>query len=181
MESEKDICFHIIPNGTNIGFGRVRGFLVGKSPYVSFVDYDDLIQPEIFFEINQILESGYDWCYTDEMLINEEGEELQPGWSSHPELYSPLLRSFQTFNSKDCCHHIVAFRRNLLRIDNLYIMRQLTELAEAYLYRELGRNNNYYHLQKVGYFWRQHENNGYKQFKAWKDLFMLDGKEVKLW
>lgn len=165
---EEDVNFHIVKNGTNIGLGRVNGFLKGTSSYISFVDYDDLIQPGIFKKIVDILEQGYDWVYTDEVLIDEFDKSIQPGWSSNPELYGPEILSFVQVSNNDYCHHIVAFRRSLLRLDLIFIMEQLTELAECYLYKELGRNTNFYHLKEVGYYWRQHEDNGIKQFHAYK-------------
>jgi hypothetical protein len=157
----------------------VNGFLTGTSPYVSFVDYDDLIQPGIFKKVVDILERGYDWVYTDQMLIDEFGNPLQPGWSSNPELYRPELLAFMKINDNDeHCHHIVAFKRGLLRLDHLFIMSQLSELTECYLFRELGRHSNFYHLKEIGYYWRQHEDNGFKKFFCYKTITEMLEKEV---
>ena len=94
MENEDNVDFHIIPNGDNIGRGRARGFLTGDAEYVSYVDYDDLIEPGIFTKINEVMNDGFPWCYTDEMLIDEEGKDIQPGWSSNPELYNEYMLDF---------------------------------------------------------------------------------------
>jgi len=176
---EENVNFYPIINGKNIGAGRVKGFLSGDNPYVSFVDYDDLIQPGIFEKIEYYLNKGFDWVYTDEMLIDEEGNEIQPGWSSNPELYSPELLLFMEASERQYCHHIVAFKKEILRLDHLFIMIQLSELAESYLFRELGRNNNFYHLKEIGYYWRQSEDNVYKQFTSYKLILELLNKELK--
>lgn len=170
MEKEEGVTFHIVRNGGNIGLGRVKGFLLGSSPYVSFVDYDDLISPGIFRELNSLLERGYDWVYTNEVVIDELGNELQPGWSSNPELYRKELLEFMEASPGVYCHHIVAFKRSLLKPPVFWIMTQLAELAESYLFKELGRSNNFYHLDKVGYYWRIHGDNGFRNFASYRHI-----------
>lgn len=168
LMTEKDIMFYPVYNGTNIGEGRVKGFLTGSSPYLSFVDYDDLIEPGIFTKINSVMETGVAWCYTNEMLIDEENRILQPGWSSNPELYSESILSYLRINKTIYPHHIVAFRRDLFTPRMLYIMKQLKELPEEYLHLELAQYEGT-HINEVGYYWRQHEFNGMKQYECYKD------------
>lgn len=168
MTREKNIIFRLISNGNNIGEGRVKGFLTGSSPYVSFVDYDDLIEPGIFTKINTVMESGAAWCYTNEMLIDEENRLIQPGWSSNPELYKESILGYLRINGNIYPHHIVAFRRELFIPRMLYIMKQLKELPEEYLHLELAQHKEV-HINEVGYYWRQHEHNGMKQYECYKD------------
>jgi hypothetical protein len=168
MEAEEDVCFHVVPNGSNIGLGRAVGFLQGNAPYVSCVDYDDLIEPGIFTKINEVMESKIPWCYTDEMLIDEQGKHIQPGWSSNPKLYKHNVLQFVKVGN-EYVHHILTFRRDLLTLKMLYIMKQLCELPEEYLRTELG----YYehtHIKEVGYYWRQHPENGMKKYQCYRDI-----------
>jgi len=168
IEREADVNFFIVRNGDNIGEGRIKGFLTGSNPYVSFVDYDDLIEPGIFTKINSVMETGVPWCYTDEVLIDEEGKVLQPGWSSNPELYRESVLTYVRLKKGVYPHHILTFRRELLTPRIVYIMRQLKELPEEYLKMELIQYD-FKHIHEVGYYWRQHKDNGMKQYKCYKD------------
>lgn len=173
--NERNVNLYIIRNNDNIGKGRLKGFLTGNSPYVSLIDYDDLIQPGIFIEIEALLDRGCDCVYTDEVLIDENGEVLQPGWSSNPERYSPeILEAFDVGGGR-YLHHLVAFRRELLRPYMALTLLQLHELAEPYLWKELGRVSEFYHLRQVGYYWRQHKDNGFKKFFCYKFFTNLGG------
>lgn len=160
MQAESCVNFFVVDNGPNIGEGRAKGFSLGKSPLVSFVDYDDLIDPGIFDEINWVLGLGYDWCYTDEIIIDAEGNDLSEGWASRPDLYVDDILNLHRISDTDYCHHILAFRRELLTKEMAYIMRQCVELSEVYLKDELRRTSNYCHIDRVGYYWRIHGDNG---------------------
>ncbi len=176
---EENVSFHVIQNGDNIGEGRVRGFLIGDNPYLSFVDDDDLIQPGIFQKVEEVLFQGYDWVYTDEYLIDKDGDWIQPGWSSNPELYSPELLHFMEVTEGVHCHHLLIFKRELLTPYLIFIMLQLKELAESFLMKELGRHPNLYHLKEVGYYWRQHEENTFKSFRCYQFFENLRKEEEK--
>jgi len=169
MKQEK-VNFFTLPGSSNCGASRLKGFLSGTSPYVGYVDHDDLIQPGIFEKIRQILSQGYDWVYTDELLIDERDNPIKPGWSSNPELYPPEVLAFVNVNEVEYCHHIIVFRRDLIRLDMMFILPQLKELAESYLNKELGRSSNHFHLKEVGYFWRQHKDNWYRSLDVTKIL-----------
>lgn len=168
MEKESNINFYTINNGDNIGLGRVNGFLLGNSSYISYVDYDDLIVPGIFTKINEVMRTGIPWCYTDEILIDQEGKHLQPGWSSNPELFPEYILSFMKVN-KEYIHHILTFRREILTAKVMLIMKQLKELSEEYLRTELEKYARI-HIREVGYYWRQHSNNTWKKYEAFKNV-----------
>jgi len=152
--------FHVVDNGSNIGEGRINGFAIGDSPYVASVDYDDFVMPGIFRKIEETLERGADWVYTDEVIVDAEGNAIIPGWSSNPKLYVDDILNLHRVSDNDFCHHILAFRRELLTKEMKYIMRQLVELSEVYLKDELRRSSNYVHIKEVGYFWRLYGGNG---------------------
>ena len=178
MAEEKDANFHIIPNGTSIGVGRCKGFLTGKSEYVSYVDYDDLIVPGIFSKINDVMSTGIPWCFTDEVLVDKDGNFIQPGWSIAPEIYNPIILEFTRIAEGVHAHHILTFRRDLISIKMIGIMEQLAELAEDYLRTELSKYN-YVHIDEVGYLYRQHEKNSVLNFKVARILKeMLDDKRM---
>lgn len=169
MKEESDISFHVVSNKENIGLGRVNGFMKGYHKYVSYVDYDDLIEPGIFAKINRVMDTGIPWCYTNEILIDEDGNKIQPGWSSNPELYSPAVLDLVRVNIDEHVHHILTFRRDLITPKILYIMRQLNELPEEYLRTELEKYSRL-HINEVGYYWRQHNDNSCKKYEIYKDL-----------
>ncbi len=160
MKKEECVKLFVLKNGSNIGAGRIKGFLAGKSDYVSYVDYDDLIKPGIFKKIDEVMSTGISWCYTDEWLIDDKGCLLQPGWSSNPELYNNRVLDFVKIGKNKHCHHILTFRRELLTHKIVCIMKQLKELSEEYLRTEL-MQYKCKHIKTVGYYWRQHKNNTY--------------------
>jgi hypothetical protein len=164
MSNEDNVNFHIINNTNLIGNGMCLGFSLGNSDYVSYVDYDDLIEPGIFKEIEDVMDQGYDWCYTDQKLIDENDNILQEGWSSCPELYNESILQFTRYNNIDCFHHILTFKRKLITLDIACMLKEMHELPETYLARELYRKSkNYKHINKIGYYWRQHQDNWYKK------------------
>lgn len=167
MQNEKYANFHVVKNGSNIGLGRVVGFLTGKAPYVSYVDYDDLIEPGIFTKINEVMSSGIPWCYTDEVLIDEDGNFIKPGWSSHPELYSENVLQYVRVKPGVHVHHILTFRRDLITPKMCFIMKQLGELPEEYLRTELAAYDFEY-INEVGYYYRQHSNNTVNKYESYR-------------
>lgn len=167
LSLESDIKLHIIKNGSNIGLGRVTGFLSGTAPYVSYVDYDDMIEPGIFTEINEVMSNGVPWCFTDEMLIDENGEFLKPGWSSSPELYNESILGYVRIKPGVYAHHILTFRRDLITPKMCFIMKQLSELSEEYLRTELAQYH-FEHIKKVGYYWRQHKDSTMLKYESYK-------------
>ncbi len=169
LQREESINLFVIDNGRNIGAGRVKGFSSGKSDYVSYVDYDDLIKPGIFRQINSVMKTGIPWCYTDEWLIDEDGGFIQPGWSVKPEIYSSNILEFVKIGEGEYCHHILTFRRELLTRKLIYIMKQLKELSEEYLRTEL-MQYMHKHINAVGYFWRQHKNNTFNNYECTVNL-----------
>lgn len=167
MKQEKCANFHIIKNGKNIGLGRVCGFLTGNAPYVSYVDYDDLIEPGIFTKINEVMDTGIPWCYTDEVLVDKYGKYIKPGWSSNPELYPEEILSYVRVKPGVHVHHILTFRRDLITPKMCFIMKQLSELSEEYLRTELAAYD-FHHIEEVGYYYRQHENNTLNNYECYR-------------
>ena len=167
MRNEKHINFHVLKNGRNIGLGRVCGFLAGDAPYVSYVDYDDLIEPGIFTKICEVMETGVPWCFTDEVLVDEEGKYIKPGWSSNPGLYPQSLLDYVRVRPGVHVHHILTFRRELLTPKVCFIMKQLYELPEEYLRTELAQYD-FVHIEEVGYYWRQHSDNTMPKYESYE-------------
>jgi hypothetical protein len=114
------------------------------------------------------METGVNWCYTDEVLVDEQGKYLQPGWSSNPELYKENILGFVRVGD-EYVHHILTFKRSLLSPKLIYIMKQLKELPEEYLRTELA-SGSHVHIKEVGYFWRQHKGNSMKTFESYKAI-----------
>ena len=136
----------------HIGKGRVKGFIEGKSPYVSCVDPDDLIIPGAFEKCIEALEDNPEACgaYTDELLIDERGRTIRPGiWSGRD--WNPLLQLEPQY-----LHHIYVMRR-------CFVAKHLTELgrwphlAEFVLKGLLVNHGPWIHVDSFGYKWRMHE------------------------
>lgn len=178
MLSERDAKFYVLTNGSNIGLGRCRGFLTGTSPYVSYVDYDDLIEPGIFSIINKVMDSGAYWCYTNEALINKDGEILCEGWAKYPENFHPSIIDFVDLGAGVRPHHILTFRRELITPRMIYIMEQLSEHSEEFLRMELSRYPVNF-IDVIGYYWRQHDDSTLQKYRSFRDFMRLkDDKRI---
>jgi hypothetical protein len=144
----------------HIGRGRAKGYSIGESPYVSCIDPDDLVVPGAFQACIDALEKNPQACgaYTDEVLIDEEGEPIRPGlWSGRP--WNPLLQLEPKY-----LHHIFVMRRE-------FVCRHLDELeskwphlAEFVLKGLLCAHGPWVHVNRVGYHWRVHPQGNHNSF-----------------
>ena len=91
LEGES-INLHIVKGVKgHIGKGRVEGFNRGTSPYISYVDPDDLVIKGAFQACIDVLDKTPEACgaYTSEYLINEKGATIRPGFW-HESDWNPL-------------------------------------------------------------------------------------------
>lgn len=133
----------------NIEEGRVKGFRIGNSPYVSFVDPDDIVLPGAFASCIEALEKNKELCgaFTDELLINGNGDTTSKGiWSGKP--WHPLKQLDQRY-----LHHVTVMRRCYVEkyYDDLILLRHLGEYILKALITEHGP---WMHVNHVGYKWR---------------------------
>ena len=143
----------------HIGKGRMLGFARGDSPYVSCVDPDDIVVPGAFRACIEALELNPHLCgaYTDEVLIDDNGEELEPGiWSGRE--WNPLLQLEPKY-----LHHIFVMRREFVN----YHLNELSKwpvMAEYVLKCLLVQHGPWLHINRVGYKWRIHGKGSHKRF-----------------
>jgi Glycosyl transferase family 2 len=134
----------------HVGKARANGFRHGESPYVSFVDPDDLVIPGAFQACLDVLEQNPEACgaYTDEMLISAEGKELNPGlWSGRP--WNPLLMLEPKY-----MHHILVMRRKFVQPHLEEIEEKWPNMAEFVLKGLLCQYGPWIHVDRFGYKWR---------------------------
>jgi len=143
----------------HIGKGRMMGFSRGESPYVSCVDPDDMVVPGAFQACVDALEANPKACgaYTDEVLIDENGGELEKGmWSGHK--WNPLLQLEPKY-----LHHVFVMRRK-------FVERHYDELlkwpvmAEYVLKCLIVQHGPWVHVDRIGYKWRIHNSGSHRRF-----------------
>ncbi len=157
LKNEPVNIFYIdaIPGHTSAA--RTLGFLNGDSEYVSFVDPDDEVIPGIFSDCIEILEKdkSLSGVYTDEILINANGEFLNNGWSMNP----PTLPWLQELHQG--IHHLRVLRRSAVM---KCLPLKTKRMPEIILMHEIKKCGPLHHLNKIGYKWRIHGSNTYMTY-----------------
>jgi hypothetical protein len=150
----------------SIGQGRYHAFKLGNAPFVSFVDDDDLVVPGIYSEITNHLRADR-VVFTDEILIDKDGNFLKHGWSSHPEEWTELFPLITMVNGvKPRYHHLVTLPRDQV-IQNLDSLLLDTIYCEPNLVYRLAGSCEFMHLKSVGYKYRIHDKSTtYKLFES---------------
>jgi hypothetical protein len=133
----------------HIGKGRVKGFDMGDSPYVSCIDPDDVVLPGAFQACIEALDDHPEACgvYTDELLIDSQGKVIRPGiWSSVD--WNPLLQLEPKY-----LHHIYVMRRSYVR---KYFLEMLKwhNMSEYILKCLVTAHGPWIHVDRYGYKWR---------------------------
>jgi len=145
----------------HIGKARAKGFQLGESPYISFVDPDDLVIPGAFSACIKTLEAHPDACgtYTDEILIESSGRKIRPGFfSGHP--WNPLHMLEPQY-----MHHLLVMRRTAV-LPYLKELDKWPNLAEFVLKGLMVQSGPWVRTNLVGYQWRISDNQQatHKQF-----------------
>jgi len=115
MVNEQINIHLIVGQEGNLMNARIGGYSIGRAPYVSYVDPDDLIEPGVFERCYEDLEKDRDLVgvYTQSSIINKDGtivkEAMQPfrEWQYH-----------NMFNSLFEIHQLVVIRREFSDIVN---------------------------------------------------------------
>lgn len=149
LEGEPIVLHQVEGIPGHVGNARAKGFRCGNSPYVSFVDPDDLVVPGAFQACIDTLEANPEACgtYTDEVLIDKNGEPLRKGMLSERP-WNPLQMLEPHY-----MHHILVMRRE-------YVEQYLDELSkwpnmpEFILKALLTQNGPWVHTDRIGYKWR---------------------------
>lgn len=138
---------------------RTAAFKAGVNPYVAFVDPDDVIVPGIFAKLVGLLESEpiAVAAYSDETLMDANGDFIGFGWSIDPKPYIMAgydLRCHEVGGRY--IHHLRVMRRSVVE---RCLPLKTKRMPEPVLMRDLAKLGPILHLAEVGYRWRIHGGN----------------------
>lgn len=128
-----------------------RGLDVASGEWITFVDHDDVLEPDALFQNVRLLQENpkVDLIYSDEDKLTEQGFDLpmlKPNWS--PDF----------FLSCNYLCHLIFLRRQL--IHDVGGFRSDFDGSQDYdlLLRIIERSNRIMHIPRILYHWRRSEN-----------------------
>jgi O-antigen biosynthesis protein len=128
-----------------------RGLDLASGEWVTFLDHDDLLEPDALFQNVRLLQENpaLDLIYSDEDKLTEAGFDspiLKPDWS--PDF----------FLSCNYLCHMIFLRRDLVReVGGFYPQFDGSQDYDLLL-RVSERTNRLHHIPRVLYHWRRSEN-----------------------
>ncbi|MCQ9628119.1 glycosyltransferase family 2 protein [Cetobacterium somerae] len=137
----------MISGNTNEALTLVTG------DYIGLFDHDDLLTPNCLFEVVKAINENKDieFIYTDEDKINKDSSRLilphlKPDWSLD------LLRSYNYIT------HFSVLKKEL--VEKIGVFDSDYDGAQDYDFflRASELTSNIYHIPKILYHWREHEN-----------------------
>lgn len=155
----------------HVGKARAKGFLLGDSPYVSFIDPDDLVVPGAFDACIETLEANPNACgtFTDEILIDIDDKIIRPCFFSGCS-WNPLHMLEAQY-----MHHILVMKREYV-LKHIVELEQWPNLAEFVLKGLLTQYGPWVHTNYIGYKWRVAQTD-----KSTHKSFPLSGLNAARW
>src|SRR6516164_7719642 len=128
-----------------------KGFHLTEGQWVTFLDHDDLLEPDALFQNVKLLQENpeLDLIYSDEDKLTDEGFDapiLKPDWS--PDF----------FLSCNYLCHMVFLRRDLVRAVGGFQSQFDGSQDYDLLLRVSERTERIHHIPRVLYHWRRSEN-----------------------
>ncbi len=127
-----------------------RGLALAHGEWVTFLDHDDVLEPDALFQVVKLLQQhpDADLIYSDEDKLGDDGFEaplFKPDWS--PDL----------FLSCNYLGHLTAVRRDIVQKAGGF--RSQFDSAQDYdlLFRVVEQTNRIHHIPRVLYHWRRSE------------------------
>jgi O-antigen biosynthesis protein len=128
-----------------------HALLVARGEWVTFLDHDDVLEPDALFHFVNLLQKSpdADLIYSDEDKLGDDGFEapvFKPDWS--PDL----------FLACNYLGHLTAVRHDIVQKAGGF--RSQFDSAQDYdlLFRVIERTNHIHHIPRVLYHWRRSEN-----------------------
>jgi GT2 family glycosyltransferase len=149
----RDRRINLARTGRNEGISAAsnQGLGLARGEWVTFLDHDDLLEPDALFQIAKLLQThpDADLIYSDEDKLAENGCEapfFKPDWSPD------LLLSY------NYVRHLTAIRREI--IQKIGGFRSQFDGAQDYdlFLRVIEQSDRVYHIPRVLYHWRRSEN-----------------------
>lgn len=147
----------------DIRAARYVGFSQGTCEYVSFVDWDDWVEPGIFSKCVNALDDRMDACGAFTLSNRITTDHLG-------EVNTTLMRKYEPWpmrqsNSLVDIHQLVVMRRfDVMRVyDGCYDDIPALIHGESWLYWEMARDKPWLPLPFIGYNWRDHPDGAHRR------------------